>query len=42
MNEFEIIPFNGVGKIKLGMNQDDLRAAVGSPADNIPAHNNLH
>lgn len=40
MNELEIIPFNGAGKIKLSMNQDDLRAAVGSPSDNITAHTN--
>ena len=40
MNELEIIPFNGVGKIKLGMNQDDLRSVVGSSADNLPAHTN--
>ena len=40
MNEFEIIPLKGVGKIKLGMNQTDLREAVGSPEENIPGHTN--
>jgi hypothetical protein len=40
MNEFEIVPFDGIGHIKLGITQEAVRAAIGSPADNIPAHTN--
>ncbi|NAX42326.1 MULTISPECIES: hypothetical protein [unclassified Vibrio] len=34
----EVLPFKGVGKLKLGMSKEEIRKAVGSPADNIPAH----
>ena len=40
MNEIELVPFNGIGNIKLGMTQEAVRAAIGCPADNIPAHSN--
>ena len=40
MKSIEIIPFEGVGKIKLGMTKEQVRAAIDSPASNIPAHNN--
>ncbi len=38
MKELEIILLHGIGKLKLGMNQEDLRAAAGSPASNVPTH----
>jgi len=40
MNEIEILPFDGIGSIKLGMTKEAVREAIGSPADNIPARTN--
>ena len=38
MKAIEISPHQGIGKIKIGMKQEDVREAISSPADNIPAH----
>jgi len=40
MKEIEIVTFDGIGNIKLGMTQESVREVIGSPADNIPAHTN--
>lgn len=40
MDELEIIPLCGAGKIRLGMNKVEIREAIGSIPENIPAHSN--
>ncbi|MEZ8306378.1 hypothetical protein AB6C40_19300 [Vibrio splendidus] len=40
MDELEIIPLCGAGKIRLGMNKVEIREAIGNIPEDIPAHSN--